>query len=218
MQPYAGLFLRPGSLLLELKTTYGYSGNENGRGVANANGLAYYMADVRRFQPAMAGGGGQHRYPRWWLRRLAVELRASWRVEAARSAAGRGAEQEALHDGRCVFVWPLRRTPRASWPEDEPILTAASQSTCYLDLGADGEWYLRKDSCCGGQRWLRTRKQCRPAAPGSRLYACTSRRANGTACAREPRAGWMPGVPELCQRGHVDRGVRLSIDAASFDK
>ena len=67
-----GLFLRPGSLLLELKTTYGYSGNENGRGIANANGLAYYMADVRRFQPAMKGGGGQHRYPRWWLRRLVV--------------------------------------------------------------------------------------------------------------------------------------------------
>ena len=95
-----GLFLRPGSLLVELKTTYGYSGNENGRGVANANGLAYYMADVRRFQPAMregrsgGGGGGEHRYPRWWLRRLSVELRAAWRVEAARSAAGRGAETD----------------------------------------------------------------------------------------------------------------------------
>jgi hypothetical protein len=109
-----GLFLRPGSLLVELKTTYGYSGNENGRGVANANGLAYYMADVRRFQPAMregrsggeiegrsgGGGSGAHRYPRWWLRRLAVELHAAWRVEAARSATGRGAEAEALHDGR----------------------------------------------------------------------------------------------------------------------
>ena len=67
--------------------------------------------------------------------------------------------------------------------------------------------YLRKDSCCGGRRWLRTRKQCRPAAPGvydgasPGLYECTPRRAiraNGTACAREPRAGWMPGVPELC--------------------
>lgn len=218
-----GLFLRPGSLLVELKTTYGYSGNENGRGVANANGLAYYMADVRRFQPAMregrsrgeiegrsgGGGSGAHRYPRWWLRRLAVELHAAWRVEAARSATGRGAEAEAVHDGRCVFVWPLRRTPRAPVPEGEPILTPSSQSTCYLDLGADGEWYLRKDSCCGGRRWLRTRKQCRPAAPGvydgasASLYECTPRRAiraNGTACAREPRAGWMPGVPELCPR------------------
>ena len=57
-----------------------YAGNENGRGVANANSLAYYMADVRRFQPQMAAGGGKgggpHRYPARWLRRLAAELLA----------------------------------------------------------------------------------------------------------------------------------------------
>ena len=77
-----------------------YAGNENGRGVANANSLAYYMADVRRFQPQMAAGGskggGPHRYPARWLRRLAAELLAAWRAEAARSAAGRGAERDEL--------------------------------------------------------------------------------------------------------------------------
>ena len=65
-----------------------YAGNENGRGVANANSLAYYMADVRRFQPQMAAGGGRgggkgggpHRYPARWLRRLAAELLAAWRA------------------------------------------------------------------------------------------------------------------------------------------
>ena len=178
-----------------------YAGNENGRGVANANSLAYYMADVRRFQPQMAAGGGKggpHRYPARWLRRLAAELLAAWRAEAARSAAGRGAERDELHNGRCAFVWPLRRPPRATWPDDEPILTPAAQSTCYLDLAADGEWYVRKDSCCGGRRWLRTRKQCRPAVEGGALYSCTPRRANATPCAREPHAPWMPGVPELC--------------------
>ena len=107
----------------------------------------------------------------------------------------RGAEREDLHDGRCVFVWPLKRKPRASWPKGEPILTPSSQSTCYLDLGADGEWYLRKDSCCGGRRWLRTRKQCRPATPGSSLYECTPRTTSKTSLISPARATQAAGWP-----------------------
>lgn len=185
------LFLRPGSLLVELKTGYGYPGNENGRSLASANSLAYYMADVRRLEVSEEGAGGTHSTvtltPRF-LRRLAAEVLRAYAIEAGRSRAGSGAERTARHDGRCLFEWPpkepslrglvgmLRRSARteeAHEPLPARLLTPSNQSTCYLDRAADGEWYQRKDSCCDGPR-RECRARGRAGSPYGTWYSCVA--------------------------------------------
>jgi hypothetical protein len=69
------LFLREGSVQIELRSTYGYCGNENGKVLSNHNRLGYYQGDPGDMVVTEDDAGDRGvLYTDEFLRRLAEEI------------------------------------------------------------------------------------------------------------------------------------------------
>lgn len=106
------MFLREGSMLVELRHTYWYCSAE-GRTTASHNHLSLYLGDIRRFITT-----DKVRYPDEFLHQLAQEVLESFHADRQSSSI------ESVDTGKCVFDWPAA---------GRQILTSPSQSHCYLE-------------------------------------------------------------------------------------
>jgi hypothetical protein len=131
------LFMKEGTMHVELKNGYGYCAYENGRTLASHNKMYFFMSDACGFQVAKKGMF----YTQEYLTSLADEVWES--RERIMQAAGDKKASSFLDingSGECTFAWPAKATHLT---EEGKVLTKVEQSTCYLDMTHAG-WYQLK--------------------------------------------------------------------------
>ena len=124
------LFMKENSIHVELKSHYGYCGQENGRILANHNNMLFYQGDARAFAREHVGVP----YSDVFLKQLAKEL-----VDAVAYRERHGFLTNSTDDdwrGNCTFIYPPK-----GFVEGRRILSHNNMTRCYLDEVETGRWY-----------------------------------------------------------------------------
>ncbi|GMH66681.1 hypothetical protein TrST_g10722 [Triparma strigata] len=124
------LHMLSGSILIELKSPYGYCGNENGRTLSNHNHLSFYAGDAR----SMAVNKQGVMYTEKFIRKLAEEIKEIYVWEVKN-------QPDSEPTGECEFNWPHRDYVNDS---SGRILTKPDDRFCYLEKSDKG-WFQMKD-------------------------------------------------------------------------